>query len=106
MRQPILDGLKGVVAREDGTAYYAFAGFPNNSFPIAGKTGTAQVNKKHDTAVFAAFGPADDPQYAISVVMEEAGFGGTTAAPVARRIFQGIVGGPPDEPIRLGQASD
>jgi penicillin-binding protein 2 len=106
MRQPILDGLKGVVAREDGTAYYAFAGFPNDTFPVAGKTGTAQVNKKHDTAVFAAFAPADDPQYAISVVMEEAGFGGTTAAPVARRIFQGIVGGSPSEPIRLGQASD
>jgi penicillin-binding protein 2 len=105
MRQPILDGLKGVVAKEEGTAYYAFAGFPDDVFPVAGKTGTAQVNKKHDTAVFAAFAPADSPQYAISVIMEEAGFGGTTAAPVARRIFQGIVG-QPSEPIRLGQASD
>lgn len=92
MRQPILDGLKGAVAREEGTAYHAFAGFPNKSFQVAGKTGTAQVNRKHDTALFAAFAPANDPQYAISVVMEEAGFGGSVAAPVARRILAGIVG--------------
>jgi penicillin-binding protein 2 len=105
MRQPVLEGLRGVISSEEGTAYYAFAGFPNNVFPVAGKTGTAQVNKKHDTAVFAAFAPADNPQYAISVVMEESGFGGTTAAPVARRIFQGIIG-QPNEPIHLGQASD
>ena len=113
MRQPILDGLKGVVSREEGTAYYAFAGFPNNIFPVAGKTGTAQVAKKHDTALFAAFAPADNPQYAISVVMEEAGFGGTAAAPVARRIFQAIVAqaqgetaAPPPEPVKLGAGED
>ena len=105
LRQPILEGLKGVISREEGTAYFAFAGFPNNTFPVAGKTGTAQVNNKHDTAVFAAFAPADAPEYAISVIMEEAGFGGTAAAPVARRIFEGIVGQPPT-PIRLGQGSD
>ncbi len=106
MRQPILDGLQGVVSRQEGTAYYAFAGFPLNAFPVAAKTGTAQVNKKHDTAVFAAFGPANDPQYAVSVVMEEAGFGGSTAAPVARRIFQGIQGQPTDGNIQLGQGTD
>jgi penicillin-binding protein 2 len=108
MRQPILDGLKGVVSREEGTAYYAFAGFPNSIFPVAGKTGTAQVANKHDTALFAAFAPADNPQYAIAVVMEQAGFGGSAAAPVARRIFQSIVtqGQAPPEPVRLGQASD
>jgi penicillin-binding protein 2 len=108
MRQPILDGLKGVVSREEGTAYYAFAGFPNNIFPVAGKTGTAQVANKHDTALFAAFAPADNPQYAIAVVMEQAGFGGSAAAPVARRVFQSIVtqGQAPPEPVRLGQASD
>jgi penicillin-binding protein 2 len=109
MRQPILEGLKGVVSREEGTAYYAFAGFPNTTFPVAGKTGTAQVNRKHDTAIFAAFAPADAPQYAISVVLEEAGFGGSVAAPVARRILQGIVQGPQapaEEPLRIGAASD
>jgi penicillin-binding protein 2 len=107
MREPILAGLKGVVARDEGTAFSAFGGFPNGTFPVAGKTGTAQVSKKSDTAVFAAFAPADDPQYAVAVVMEEAGFGGTVAAPVARRILQGIAtAGQPNDPVRLGQASD
>jgi penicillin-binding protein 2 len=96
-RQPILDGLKGVISSQEGTAYHAFAGFPNREFPVAGKTGTAQVNKKHDTAIFAAFAPADAPEYAISVVLEESGFGGSVAAPVARRILQGIVS--PEQPV-------
>jgi penicillin-binding protein 2 len=61
---------------------------------VAGKTGTAQVSGKQDTAVFAAFAPANDPQYVVSVVMEEAGFGGSVAAPVARRVFAGLAGNP------------
>jgi penicillin-binding protein 2 len=104
VRDPILQGLRGVVDREEGTAYYSFAGFPRG-FPVAGKTGTAQVHGKQDTAVFAAFAPADNPQYAVSVVLEEAGFGGSAAAPVARRILEGIAGAPPG-PIHLGTGTD
>ncbi|HEX7167468.1 MAG TPA: penicillin-binding protein 2 [Acidimicrobiales bacterium] len=104
VRDPILQGLRGVIDREEGTAYYAFAGFPRG-FPIAGKTGTAQVRSKQDTAVFAAFAPADNPQYAVSVFLEEGGFGGSSAAPVARRILQGIAGAPPG-PIQLGTGTD
>ncbi len=89
---PILAGLRGVISDNEGTAYNAFAGFPSASFPIAGKTGTAQVNKKQDTALFAAVGPTFDPQWAVSVVLEEAGFGGSIAAPVARHIFDAIIG--------------
>ena len=37
--------------------------------------------------MFGAFGPANDPQYAISVLLEESGYGGSVAAPVARRLF-------------------
>jgi len=105
MRQPILAGLKGAITSDQGTAYGAFLGYPNSSLPVAGKTGTAQVRGKQDTAVFAAFAPADNPQYAISVVMEEAGFGGSAAAPVARRIFAGLAG-QPITPIQLGTGSD
>lgn len=104
LRDPILVGLRGVVASEEGTAYHAFAGFPA-SMSVAGKTGTAQVRGKQDSAVFAAFAPAENPQYAVAVVLEESGFGGTTAAPVARRILEGIAGSPP-APIRLGTGSD
>jgi penicillin-binding protein 2 len=99
VRGPILAGLRGAVADPDGTAAGAFAGFPGG-FPVAGKTGTAQVAGKQDTAVFCAFAPADNPQFVVAVVMEEAGFGGAVAAPVARRIMEGLAGRPPG-PIHL-----
>ena len=70
-----------------GTALGAFSGFPNDTYPIAAKTGTAQVPGKAPSAVFAAFGPVQDPQYAVSVLLEESGYGGSVAAPVARRLF-------------------
>jgi penicillin-binding protein 2 len=82
----------GAVGSPSGTAYSAFTGFPLASFPLAGKTGTAQVVGKQDTSLFCAFGPVNDPRYVVAVVMEESGFGASSAAPVARRIFDGIAG--------------
>ena len=103
VRNPILAGLRGAITDPKGTAHPAFVGF--NAFPVAGKTGTAQVSTKQDTAVFTAFAPADNPQYVISVVMEEAGFGGAVAAPVARRIFAGLAG-KPVEAVQLAGGVD
>jgi penicillin-binding protein 2 len=94
VRDPILAGLKGVVSAGEGTAHFAFAGFPLDTMSVAGKTGTAQVAKKQDTALFVGFAPADNPQYVVAVVMEESGFGGSVAAPVARRILQKVAGSP------------
>lgn len=94
VRDPVLRGLEGVVTEEKGTATAAFAGFPHDRFRLAAKTGTAQAPPKQDTALFAAFGPVENPQYAMSVVMEESGFGASSAAPVARRVFDGILGLP------------
>ncbi len=105
VRDPIVQGLSGAVADPRGTAHGAFAGFPVDTFPVAGKTGTAQVVGKNDTAVFAAFGPVQSPQFAVSVFMEESGFGGAAAAPVARRVFDGLAG-KPLEPIRATGAVD
>ncbi len=105
MRQPIAEGLRGAIILDDGTASGAFSGYPHQSFPVAGKTGTAQVRGKQDTAVFAAFAPVGNPQYAIAVVLEEAGFGGSTAAPVARRILQGTIEEPPEQ-VRLSSGND
>ncbi len=96
VRQPLYDGLVNVPV--SGTAVRAFAGFPLDLYPIAGKTGTAQVDNKSDTAVFAAFGPAPAPQYAVSVVLEESGFGGTASAPVARALFDALSGVKPLQP--------
>ncbi|MEY2474277.1 MAG: penicillin-binding protein 2 [Actinomycetota bacterium] len=90
VKAPIEAGLKGVTSNPRGTAYNAFAGF--TGMTVAGKTGTAQVHGKQDTALFAAYAPVEDPQWAVAVVMEEAGFGGSIAAPVARHIFDAVLG--------------
>ena len=91
-QQAIIDGLVGVTTREGGTAVGAFSGFPSDQYPVAAKTGTAQVANKAPTAVFGATGPAGAPQYAVSVLLEESGYGGSVAAPVARRLFDVLSG--------------
>ena len=78
-----------------GTAYDAFQGFPLDQIPIAGKTGTAQVQGKGDTSLFVAMFPANGkPRTSWSVVVEQAGFGAQTAAPIARRIIETMNGLP------------
>jgi penicillin-binding protein 2 len=71
--------------------------FPeSSSFPIAGKTGTASVgNNKEPNANFVAFGPAYSPQYVVAVMIEQAGYGATAAAPVALSAFQYLKAHPP-----------
>lgn len=76
-----------------GTASDAFAGFPLRKYPVAGKTGSAQVEgKTEDTAWFGSFAPADRPRYAIMVTVPEGGTGGGQAAPIARQIYEAIFG--------------
>jgi penicillin-binding protein 2 len=101
-RQARIDGHVGVSTREGGTAVGAFAGFPSSAFPVAAKTGTAQVKNKAPTAVFGAFGPAGAPQYAMSVLLEESGYGGSVAAPVARRLFDVLSGTVPMPEAPIG----
>ncbi len=101
VRDPIMQGLTGVVADSKGTAAPAFSGFPLAGFPIAGKTGTAQVFGKQDTSLFCGFGPTQAPEFAVSVVMEQSGFGAEAAAPVARTIFDGLTGGVPKPVTRV-----
>jgi penicillin-binding protein 2 len=83
----------------EGTSATSFRGAQYTS---AGKTGTAQViqikqNEKYDAkkiderhrdhALFVAFAPLDKPQVAVAMIVENAGFGAQSAAPMARRIF-------------------
>ena len=103
-RSAMLDGLIGVTTRDKGTATGVFQGFPHDTYPIAGKTGTAQVEGKADTALFSAFGPAHAPEYQVSVVMESSGFGSTSAAPVARKLFDVFAGVVPPPELQPGGA--
>ncbi len=70
----------------------AFATFPLDEVPVAGKTGTAELGSQIPYAWFAAYAPADDPQYVVVVNVERGGGGSQTAAPIAARILQAAFG--------------
>jgi penicillin-binding protein 2 len=77
---------------KEGTARGAFAGFPQDEVSVAGKTGSADVEGRQVSSWFASYAPADDPQFAIVVLVSQGGTGGMTAAPIARAIYDGIYG--------------
>jgi penicillin-binding protein 2 len=59
-----------------------------DSIVICGKTGTAQNPHGKDHSIFVAFAPKDNPQIAIAVYVENAGFGSTFAAPIASLMIE------------------
>jgi len=59
---------------------------------VAGKTGTAEVADDEPHAWFAGFAPAGDPQVLVVVLVENAGTGGSVAAPIARRVIAAALG--------------
>ncbi|MBX6965100.1 penicillin-binding protein 2 [Alcaligenes faecalis] len=81
-----------------GTARRAFAGA---AYQAAGKTGTAQVfslrgakynanaidERLRDHALFMSYAPADNPKIAVALIVENAGWGGSVAAPIVRKVF-------------------
>jgi penicillin-binding protein 2 len=82
--------------------------------PIGGKTGTAQVVKKGETkgqaalkdhAWFVSFAPVDNPTLAVVVLVENGGFGGQVAAPIAKAIYEAAFGPHPPFAASIGQAS-
>lgn len=78
-----------------GTAACTFSGFPLSQVPVAGKTGTAERGSPRfqDTSWFAAMvGPTEAPDYIVVTMVEQGGFGAQTAAPITRRIIEGIEG--------------
>ena len=61
---------------------------------VAGKTGTAEVDvngRRRNHAWFICFAPANDPRVAVAVVAEYGGVGGEVAAPLARRVLEGVL---------------
>ncbi|TFW32588.1 penicillin-binding protein 2, partial [Massilia horti] len=100
LKQENIDVIKramvGVTTDQSGTGYRIFRDAP---YSVGGKTGTAQVvglkgakynhnmtpERLRDNALFTAFAPADKPRIAIAMVVENAGFGSTYAAPIVRK---------------------
>ena len=105
----VYDGMIGAVSQPGGTAYASGIGA---KYKFAGKTGTAQVftikqtentkstrgknteERKRDHAWFIAFAPVDDPEIALSVLVENGGFGASAAAPIARKVLDAYLLGP------------
>ncbi len=89
---PVIDGMWRVVHETGGTARRARL----DSIAVCGKTGTVENFKKingkveqlTDHSNFMAFAPMEDPKIAISVFIENSGFGGTWSAPVASLMIE------------------
>ena len=71
-----------------GTAAAMFKDFP---VPIAGKTGTAE-NSGRDHGWFVAYGPFDNPDIVVAVIVENAGYGATSAVPIGYKILSAAFG--------------
>lgn len=83
------EAMRKVVEEPGGTARRARI----DSIAVCGKTGTAENPHGEDHSVFIAFAPKDDPQIAIAVYVENAGFGGTWAAPIASLMMEKYING-------------
>ena len=63
------------------------------SYTAAGKTGSAEFNSNSDShAWFTGYAPADDPEICVTIIVENAGSGGSYAVPIAKRIFDAYFG--------------
>ena len=84
--EQVHDGMQGVM--DGGTGRYAQV----PGIVVCGKTGTVENAykgvKQKDHAFFAAFAPRDNPRIAIAVICENAGFGSTSAAPIASLMIE------------------
>ncbi len=77
-------GMCRVFEGKSGTARYSKI----DDITVAGKTGTAENPHGDDHSLFMGFAPADNPQIAIAVVVENAGFGSQWAAPIASLMIE------------------
>lgn len=84
--QIIREAMHGVTSAKEGTAAFVFDKLPIST---AGKTGTAQVPGKNDPhAWFGGYAPAEDPQIACVVMVENGGEGSKVAAPLFRKVVE------------------
>jgi len=94
--EPIIDAMQSVVDKPGGTARRARI----DSIKVCGKTGTAENPHGEDHSVFIAFAPRNNPKIAIAVYVENAGFGGTWAAPIASLMIEKYINGSISDTIK------
>jgi penicillin-binding protein 2 len=86
---PVQEAMYDVVNVVHGTAGRARI----DSIDVCGKTGTVQNPHGEDHSVFIAYAPKEDPKIAIAVYVENSGFGGTWAAPIASLMIEKYLNG-------------
>ncbi len=77
--EPVIEGMNEAVNGDHGTAKLARI----QDITLCGKTGTAENPHGEDHSIFMAFAPKENPKIAIAVYVENSGFGGTWAGPIA-----------------------
>lgn len=77
--EPVIDGMEDAVNTSWGTATESRL----SNILMCGKTGTVQNNHGKNHSVFIGFAPRDNPKIAIAVIVENGGYGGAYAAPIA-----------------------
>lgn len=82
--EPVIEGMSRAVNQPGGTAYSVRI----NGIEMVGKTGTVQNPHGENHAVFFAFAPRVNPKIAIAVFVENAGYGGVWAAPIASMMVE------------------
>lgn len=91
---PVIEGMERVVIA--GTGKRARIA----DIVVCGKTGTVENPHGKDHSTFIAFAPKENPQIAIAVYVENAGFGNTYAAPIASLMMEKFMRGHIQEPLR------
>lgn len=86
--EPVIDGMQQVVENTNASVFMKI-----QNITMCGKTGTAQNPHGEDHSIFMAFAPKDDPKIAISVYVENAGYGSMWAAPIASLLVEKYLAG-------------
>jgi len=82
--ETVIRAMRKVVEDPSGTGRRARI----KDIAVCGKTGTVQDEPRKDHSVFIAFAPEENPQIALSVYVENSGFGGEWAAPIAALLIE------------------
>lgn len=96
----VQDGLHDVT--KYGTAASSFRGF---TVDIAGKTGTAENSQGRDHGWFVAYGPFDNPNVVVAVIVENGGYGSQSAVPIGRKILEAALASTRTAAIRSDERS-
>jgi len=85
----VIQGMEAVITHPRGTARRAFEDFPIRT---AGKTGSYEIPGQEGHGLFAAFAPVEDPELVVVVIVEHGTGGASSAAPIARMVFDAYFG--------------